>query len=134
MSTFFAYLLASPVIIGRTLLNKPVLIVLVVACILGITLLRTCYVRDERNVPYYQLDAPTQVESTKVIKTYSRLYYTSPQDYVQEGEVVGQRIFRLSRYYDYQGDDWRLNDRPGNPLIINEKYYGEVKIYDNTNK
>lgn len=133
MSTFFAYLIASPVIIGRAILSKPGLIVLVVAIIMGITLLRQCHREQVSNVPSYQENAPTQLIASKVFKTYSRLYYTSTGDYTQDGEIEGERVFLLYRYYWYDDDEWILVERPSNPLPINEKYYGRVRIYDNTN-
>lgn len=133
MSTFFAYLLASPVIIGRFILSKPGLIVLVVAVIMVLSLLRQCNQVKRANIPEYQENAPTQVIASKVLKTYSRLYYTSYGDYTQEGDTEGERIFRLSRYYWYDDNEWVLVERPDNPLPLDEKYYGRIRIYDNTN-
>lgn len=124
MSTIFAFLIALPVLIVKVFLKRPILIILLVVGIGAIIQLQRCSNDGRVEIPDYQENAPKAALAGTVFDTSSRVYYAVRYQETDPGSYL------LTEYYTYRGKKWILGDHP---LPLDERYYGRIKVYENTN-
>lgn len=68
----------------------------------------------------YQEIAPSKAQAPYVLATNTRVYYVSRY-------TDNQQVITLQEYFVYDKKGWKLQTQP---LAIDRKYYGEVRLYE----
>ncbi len=72
-----------------------------------------------KNIPAYQLIAPSVKDAPTVLRTSSRVYYVST--YKEDKQQI-----TLTRFWVYDSKKWQLVTKP---LVFDKAIYGGMKLY-----
>jgi len=117
------FLLAGLILKKKLFINKFVILLLIVA--VGYLVISNNIGGDKAqssqvNIPEYQQKAPDISQAPRVVQTTSRIYYVAT--FKDTGTVV-----ILYDYFTYSKNKWVFTNKH---LVMDRKYYGEIKIYN----
>ena len=117
-------LVALPFRAALWVFRHPRLLVLVVVVLFAVMGIRTCGTAFGGTLTAtptepYQKVAPSRADAPYILATSTRMYYVTR--YSDDGRVI-----TLQDYYTYDRKKWVHQTTP---LLVDRRYYGEVKIH-----